>query len=137
MSDDGTMFAWRHFSTVERAFAVGMAVLVLIGAGFAIRQVSRSDPPPLPPLTDSAQVHPIALGYLVSATDTKIVIQLGNRTKRSFVVRPADLPHVGVEYLDAHRGSRSVGFLIYYETVGGIDYALGAVETNPPPLGGG
>jgi hypothetical protein len=135
--EDANWLDWRQFGKIEWAFLAGLAVLVLGGAIFAFSYVSKADPPPLPELPAAAQTQPSALGYIVSASDDKIVIELGNTKKRTFVVRPQDRPHVGIPYLDAHAGNRESGFLIYYERVGGTEYALGAVETEPPPFGAG
>jgi hypothetical protein len=119
------------------AYLAGLVLLTLAGIVFAVWYVARDTPTPPPPPSSSALRHPSALGYVVSADDHQVVVRLGNGRKRHFAVRPADLPRVGVRYLAAHVGNRDSGFLIYYETLAGTDYVLGALETDPPLPGAG
>lgn len=136
MSGEEKLIDWRTFGRVEWLFVTGLALMVLVGGFFAFRYVSKAEPPPLPALTATARTKPIAQGFIVSASDDRIVIETAKGDRRSFGVRPEDLPNVGVPYLAAHQGDELSGFLIYYDSQGGTDYAMGAVETGPLPLSG-
>ncbi len=125
---------WRNFGRAEWAFVSGLVALVLAGAVFGFYYVSKADPPPLPTLTAAARNNPSVSGFIVSASDDKVVVQLGDGSKRTLAVRPEDLPNVGIPYLHAHAGDELSGFLVYYDSQGGNDYAVGAVETGPPPV---
>ena len=135
MSGEGDNWLdWRQFGRVEWAFVAGLVALVLAGAVYGVYYVSKADPPPLPPLTATARNNPSVSGFIVSASDTKVVVQLADGSRRTLAVRPEDLPNVGVPYLHAHAGDELSGFLVYYDSSGGTDYAMGAVETGPPPV---
>lgn len=128
---------WGRLSRVEWAYVAGLVLVTLAGIVFAFWYVIRVNQPPPPAPSEAVRSRPSALGYLLTASDDRVVIELGNGKKRTFAVRAEDRARVGTGYLDAHSGNRDVGFLIYYTTTGNRDYAVGVVETGIPELGSG
>jgi len=68
---------------------------------------------------------------LTSVDDKQIVLRLADGTTRGFLVRPQDATKLGIQHMAAHARSGDVGFLVYYETINGTDYAVSAHETEP------
>jgi hypothetical protein len=126
---------WKRLSPVEWAYVAGILVLTVGAIFFAYRFITATDPAPLPQLSNVVRDGPSADGYLLSADEETVVIELGNGKKRTFTVRPGTGPEVGLPHLVSHAGARDLGFRIYYQTDGGRDYIVGAAETGIPQVG--
>ena len=76
--------------------------------------------------------YPSVVGLLVSADNKQVVLSQPDGSTRTFLVRAEDAPRIGIEHLASHAGFTGLGFRIFYETVDGKDYIVGAQETAPP-----
>lgn len=124
-------------NVLEWAYVSAILVLTAGAIFFAFRFVTATEPPPLPTLSDVVRDGPSAHGYLISADEKKVVIELGNGQRREFVVRPQERETVGLPHLESHAGARDLGFIVYYRTDAGGDYIVGAAESGVPAPGKG
>lgn len=124
-------------NVLEWLFVSAIVVLTAGAIFFAYRFVTATDPAPLPTLSDVVRDGPRAHGYLISAADDKVVLELGNGQRREFAVRPQERDTVGLPHLESHAGARDLGFIIYYRTDAGGDYIVGAAESGVPAPGQG
>ena len=75
---------------------------------------------------------PSVIGFMESVTANQVVLTMPDGTNRRFAVRPEDSSKLGLSHLASHRGFTDVGFEVFYETEGGVDYIVGSRETAPP-----
>ena len=83
------------------------------------------------PTAEAAQSVASVDGFLLSATETEVVVrtQAGDQT---FTVAPADVEAVGIPHLASHAGLTDIGFRVYYVEEGGVRYIKGSEEIAPP-----
>ena len=137
VTTDGTRRGLGSLTPLERAGVALLAILVVAAGVFAFRFVTHTEPAPLPAVSSELRGGPAAHGYLVSADESPVVIELGNGTRREFAVRDQERGTIGLPYLEHHAGNRESGFLIFYGTEGGRDHVVGAAETDIPLPGQG
>ena len=126
-----------RLTLVEWSLVSALVIAVVAASVFAFRFVTATDPPPLPGVADVVRTGPAVHGYLISADDDTVVVELGNAQRREFAVRDQERARIGLPYLKHHAGTRESGFLVFYGTEAGRDYILGAIETDIPLPGQG
>lgn len=114
------------------------AAALLIGAcggseGPPERNVGLEGPSPTTLSPSRAPDLPNTDGYLVAASETEVVLRTAGGEEAVFLVKPEDLPKLGIEHLSSHAGLTDVGFRVYYASEGGARYVKSASEI-PPPL---
>ncbi len=72
---------------------------------------------------------PFVDGVPVSATDVEAVLRTVGGERR-FRIRPEDRMAFDPDHFAAHVGDTSIGYRVYYETVGTVDYALRFTEAR-------
>lgn len=92
-------------------------------------------PTTLTPNDTQAPNLPSVDGYLVSATDTEVVLTTADGEQK-FAVAEQDAPALGIEHLQSHAGINTLGFRVYYQEQGDQRFVKQAVEIPPPPLEG-
>lgn len=125
------------FTAFEWACWTAAAIVLIGGSVLAFRFVTTPTPVPLPPISAQIRGEANIHGYIDSADDHKIVLLLGNGKHRTLHVKDGQADAVGVPYLKAHEGKHETGFIVFYRNEQGVDYAIGAIESSPPPLGEG
>ena len=133
----GRRGALGRLSLLEWGMVSALVIAVVAASVFAFRFVTATDPPPLPGVADVVRTGPAVHGYLISADDDTVVVELGNAQRREFAVRDQERARIGLPYLKHHAGTRESGFLVFYGTEAGRDYILGAIETDIPLPGQG
>lgn len=97
------------------------------------RDVGLGGPTPttLTPSQPAAPDLPSVDGFLLSATETEVVVR-SQDGERTFPVKPEDRPKLGLEHLGSHAGLTDVGFRVYYRDEGGRRFIKYATEIPPP-----
>ena len=134
---DGLRRRLGPFTVLEWAYVGAIVVLTAGAVFFAYRFVTATEPAPLPTLSDVVRSGPSVHGYLVSADENTVVVELGNGKRWEFAVRPQERDTVGIPHLESHAGARDLGFIVYYRSDADGDYIVGAAESGIPMPGAG
>lgn len=123
--------------TTARLLALALSAPLLLGACAA--GPGSEDDQALPDVNTSQDTgaddlasKPNVVGLMVSTTEEAVTIKMPDGTNRVFKVRPEDAPSLGLGHLASHAGLTDIGFKVFYETEGDVDYVVGAFETAPP-----
>jgi hypothetical protein len=121
--------------TNSRLAATACAALLFVGCGGD----DAADEPPTTqgerpvPAYDPAPDLPSLDGYLLSATESRVVLQRPHGGRVTFRVKPADVERLGLRHLASHAGLTDVGFRVYYTREGDRRFIKYAKEIPPPP----
>jgi len=121
--------------TPARYVVVAIVGVMLVGGcadDTSTGDTARRDTAASPSQPGPAASGSTIVGLLKSADDKQVVIILPNGSTRIFLVRPQDLPQLGIEHLASHAGLTDIGFRITYVIIDAKDYILRARETAPP-----
>jgi len=115
-----------------RLLLVGLVALAFVACGGD--SSSEADPEVIVPEETAAptQDYKTADGFLMSADQRGVVLQLPNGSRMVFDVREIDAATLGLEHLQSHAGYTDIGFRVYYEEKRERRFIVYAEEIPPP-----
>ena len=124
----------RRFSLASVITVLVLAVGACGGEDAPERGVGLEGPSPttLTPAQQAAPDLPSVDGFLVSASETEVVLETPDGAEQRFPVKAEDVPRIGIEHLGSHAGVTDVGFRVYYQDEGGQRYVKLSTEIPPP-----